>query len=221
MVVRPIDANALHTIISAWPESIMYKDWVQSAIATAPTLTPPPAGGGGGTLMDIEKLIEQLRSEAATFRPDSFAQTMLLDAAHALPTLQAENERLRSELKQKSKLIAQQAAELERRDKLLKEQEAELEQVKRERNEAVHDRMMMEQSVGELSARAESAEADNKKLCAAMMQLKRTDRPNRMSVIYELEYDSSMSHKTMEEVAFIVFKGLMDADLKLRGPKEV
>lgn len=40
MVVRPIDGNALHTVISAWPESIMYKDWVQSAIATAPTLTP-------------------------------------------------------------------------------------------------------------------------------------------------------------------------------------
>lgn len=41
MAVRPIDANALHTVISAWPESIMYKDWVQSAIATAPTLPPP------------------------------------------------------------------------------------------------------------------------------------------------------------------------------------
>ena len=41
MAVRPIDANALHTVISAWPESVMYKDWVQSAIATAPTLTPP------------------------------------------------------------------------------------------------------------------------------------------------------------------------------------
>lgn len=41
MAVRLIDANALHTVISAWPESIMYKDWVQSAIATAPTLTPP------------------------------------------------------------------------------------------------------------------------------------------------------------------------------------
>lgn len=38
MAVRPIDGNALHTVISAWPESIMYKDWVQSAIATAPTL---------------------------------------------------------------------------------------------------------------------------------------------------------------------------------------
>lgn len=41
MAVRPIDGNALHTIISAWPESIMYKDWVQSAIATAPTLPQP------------------------------------------------------------------------------------------------------------------------------------------------------------------------------------
>lgn len=44
MAVRPVDANALHTVISAWPESIMYKDWVQSAIATAPTLTPPTVG---------------------------------------------------------------------------------------------------------------------------------------------------------------------------------
>lgn len=44
MKTRPIDANALHTVISAWPESIMYKDWVQSAIATAPTLTPPTVG---------------------------------------------------------------------------------------------------------------------------------------------------------------------------------
>ena len=35
-----IDANALHAVISAWPESVMYKDWVQSAIANAPTLTP-------------------------------------------------------------------------------------------------------------------------------------------------------------------------------------
>ena len=38
---------------------------------------------------------------------------------------EAENEKLRAELEQKSKLIAQQAAELERRDTLLKEQEAE------------------------------------------------------------------------------------------------
>lgn len=75
-------------------------------------------------------------------------------------------------------------------------------------------------AITDLLARAEESEADNKKLCAAMMQLKRTDRPERMSVIYELEYDSSMSHKTMEEVAGIFFRGLMDADLKLRGQKE-
>ena len=41
MAVRPIDANALHAEISKWPESVMYKDWVQSAIANAPALTPP------------------------------------------------------------------------------------------------------------------------------------------------------------------------------------
>ena len=41
MAIRPIDANALHAEISKWPEPVMYKDWVQSAIATAPTLTPP------------------------------------------------------------------------------------------------------------------------------------------------------------------------------------
>ena len=41
MAVRPIDANALHAEISKWPESVMYKDWVQSAIANSPTLPPP------------------------------------------------------------------------------------------------------------------------------------------------------------------------------------
>ena len=47
------------------------------------------------------------------------------DISTTLSTLQAENKKLRAELEQKSKLIAQQAAELERRDTLLKEQEAE------------------------------------------------------------------------------------------------
>ena len=42
--MRMIDADALHAEISTWPESIMYKDWVQSAIANAPTLTQPNEG---------------------------------------------------------------------------------------------------------------------------------------------------------------------------------
>ena len=62
--------------------------------------------------MDVEKLTEA-------------AKLYGIDAADALTALLAENEKLRAELEQKSKLIAQQAAELERRDTLLKEQEAE------------------------------------------------------------------------------------------------
>lgn len=46
--------------------------------------------------MDIEKLIKQFRSEAATFVPNSFAQNMLLVAATALSTLQTEAEGMRA-----------------------------------------------------------------------------------------------------------------------------
>ena len=42
--MRLIDADLLHKEISAWPESVMYKDWVQSAIANAPTIAPPTNG---------------------------------------------------------------------------------------------------------------------------------------------------------------------------------
>lgn len=74
--------------------------------------------------MDIKKLIEQLNGY---FEGKELRRGSALDAATALSTLQIENEKLRAELEQKPKLIAQQAAELERRDTLLKEQEAELE----------------------------------------------------------------------------------------------
>ena len=97
--------------------------------------------------MDIEKLIEQFRTAADKWEAEHQiiltgelrVQDALREAATALSTLRAENEQLRAELEQKSKLLAQQAAELERRDKLLKEQETELEQVKRERDAAVDD----------------------------------------------------------------------------------
>lgn len=72
--------------------------------------------------MDIEKLIEQLHNfeacaygyhingEVLGIDCSEFEQVMV-DAATALSTLQTENEKLRAELEQKSKLIAQQAAE--------------------------------------------------------------------------------------------------------------
>ena len=59
--------------------------------------------------MDIEKLIERLKIEAGTFEPNSFAQNMLMDAATALsmiPTLQAENEKLRAELEKVKRTLA-------------------------------------------------------------------------------------------------------------------
>ncbi len=87
--------------------------------------------------MDIEKLIEQLRSEIRG--PGG----LLEEAATALSTLQAENEKLRTELKSKVDLVFQQAKELDRRHLLLQEQEADLEQVKRERDE-------LERFLGEL-----------------------------------------------------------------------
>lgn len=41
MDIRPINAYSLHKVISEWPESVMYKDWVQSAIAYEPTISVP------------------------------------------------------------------------------------------------------------------------------------------------------------------------------------
>ena len=84
--------------------------------------------------MDFEKLIEQLNGY---FEGEKLRRGAALDAATALSTLQAENEKLRAELKSKVDLVFQQAKELDRRHLLLEEQEAELEQVKREKDAAV------------------------------------------------------------------------------------
>ena len=103
--------------------------------------------------MDIEKLIEDLRGLLKQYGekipygelvgapwPYSRAGDLVWQdpepyfieqAATALSTLQAENEKLRAELKSKVDLVFQQAKELDRRHLLLQVQEAELEQVKR------------------------------------------------------------------------------------------
>lgn len=63
--MRMIDADALHAEISSWPESIMYKDWVQSAIASAPTLTPPNEGAKDKNVPTNDPLtLEELKAEA-------------------------------------------------------------------------------------------------------------------------------------------------------------
>ena len=57
---------------------------------------------------------------------------MTTDAATALSTLQAENEKLRAELKNKVELVFQQAKELDRRNLFLQEQEAELDDFRKQ-----------------------------------------------------------------------------------------
>ena len=71
-------------------------------------------------LMDIEKLIEDVKSIGANKKLSAWVRSTSMEAATALSALQAE-------LTHKTELVRQQSNELERRDKLLKEQEAELE----------------------------------------------------------------------------------------------
>ena len=62
----------------------------------------PKTGGG----MDIEKLIEQLRTESLYADKASLEiMDLCMDAATALSTLQAENEKLRAELEQVKRCI--------------------------------------------------------------------------------------------------------------------
>lgn len=90
--------------------------------------------------MNIEKLIERLRTESL-YKDKATLEIMdlCMEAADALSTLQAENEKLWTGLKSNVDLVFRQAKELDRRHLLLQEQEAELEQVKRERDAAVSD----------------------------------------------------------------------------------
>lgn len=90
--------------------------------------------------MDIEKLIEWLRTDSLYADKATLEiMDLCMEAADALSTLQAENEKLWTGLKSNVDLVFRQAKELDRRHLLLQEQEAELEQVKRERDAAVSD----------------------------------------------------------------------------------
>ena len=83
--------------------------------------------------MDIEKLIEQLRTESLYADKASLEiMDLCMDAATALSTLQAENEKLRAELDEKEKYYDQMI------DALAATNSTELEQVKRENETLKH-----------------------------------------------------------------------------------
>ena len=83
------------------------------------------------TLMDIEKLIEQLNGY---FEGKDLKRGVALDAATALSALQAENEKLR-EMYQKEKAVCHAV-------------QAELEQVKRERGAAIEAANGLDKMIG-------------------------------------------------------------------------
>ena len=95
--------------------------------------------------MDIEKLIEQYRQAADKWEKrnpvtDTFdlrVQDALRDAATALSTLQAENEKLRNEVERQRRSADDRKHLYENAERAYMKVVAELEQVKRERDAAV------------------------------------------------------------------------------------
>ena len=85
--------------------------------------------------MDIEKLIERLQNAAGG--PEGIE--MCQDAATALSTLQAENEKLRNEVERQRRSADDRKHLYENAERAYMKVVAELEQVKRERDAAIAD----------------------------------------------------------------------------------
>ena len=113
--------------------------------------------------MDVNELIDNLRMPSWHDLEDPDA-TLLADAADALSTLQAENEKLRDELEQ--------------------------------------------------------VREDNKKLCSAMMTIRRSENSERMCAEYRVDYCTALSHQETADLARIVFEDLMREDARMRGPQK-
>ena len=95
--------------------------------------------------MDIEKLIEQLRTDSLYADKASLEiMDLCMAAATALSTLQAENEKLRAELDEKEKYYDQMIDALSATDS------AELEQVKEDWSTAVNGLVLMQKKLNKV-----------------------------------------------------------------------
>lgn len=120
---------------------------------------------------------------------------MTTDAATALATFQAENEKLQT----LSKLGNMRAQDYR----------------------IMRDRAVKAENENEkLRAELEQTRENNKKLIAAMMMIQKSEDPERMHVVYEMDYSTAIDHQTARDIAVIVFDGLMREDLRLRGQRE-
>lgn len=116
--------------------------------------------------------------------------TLLADAADALSTLQAENAEMREKIED---------ARLEGYAKGLGEMS--------EENEKLRDEL-------------EQVREDNKKLCSAMMTIRRSENSERMCAEYRVDYCTALSHQETADLARIAFEGLMKEDERMRGPQK-
>lgn len=63
-----------------------------------------------------------------------------------------------------------------------------------------------------LSARIKEAEEENRKLRGIMVQLRKTERPEKCSVVFEMTYSDALSAEQVGTVAGYVFRAIMKAD---------
>lgn len=114
--------------------------------------------------MDIEKLIEQLRTESLYADKASLEiMDLCMDAATALSKLQAENEKLRNEVERQRRSADDRKHLYENAERAYMKVVAELEQVKRERDAAIADIAAILAEVEEIRRGygVDNADADN------------------------------------------------------------
>lgn len=71
-----------------------------------------------------------------------------------------------------------------------------------------------------LSTRITKTEEENRKLRDILVQIRKTDRVEKCSVVFEMTYSDALSHDQLGSVAALVFQGLMKADLDRRKSHE-
>ena len=155
--------------------------------------------------MDIEKPIEQLSARGLSNGSSLGYHSGLFDeAVTALSTLQAENKRLNKIVcsipttPDSGRTVSQYDKEMSM-CAYLDDLEAE--------NEKLRDEL-------------EQVREDNKKLCSAMMTIRRSENSERMCAEYRVDYCTALSHQETADLARIAFEGLMREDERMRGPQK-
>lgn len=138
-------------------------------------------------------------------------------AATALSTLQAENAEMQKQLNEFSEFLCRMTG-----GRLSKTNYTAQEMISaaNDYQQKVCEECDLQAENEKLRSELEHVRESNKKLCATLMKVQKSERPERVSVVYELDYDAALSHQDVYGIAGIVFEGLMREDKSQRGQKE-